>query len=571
MKKIFTLIASVLMTLGVSADTLIDFAQSQETGIKVSGSTTIDAVKIKTNTTSIPGIKFANSYTTETLVNENYVELSVEGGFKAGDVIKIAGAFNNSDESKKSAVDIFTFGDDKKPTVLFTTQQFINGRLVDDDPVVEEYTLTANADKLYLGRNGNTGTIITTLKVIRGEESTIGGGGGGGEEPATSGVLDFPTSKDGITVSGSTTIDAVKIKTNTTSIPGIKFANSYTTETLVNNNYAELSVEGGFKAGDVIKIAGAFNNSDETKKSAIDIFTFGDDKKPTVLFTTQQFINGRLVDDDPVVEEYTLTADADKLYLGRNGNTATFVTLLVLVRGGAPVEAETWTVAGVKPVLDNGWDPSDVNAEMKTTDGVNYTYVKEDIVLEKGTNYEFKIVKGHTWDEAYPSQNYSFTVEETAKYKVTISFNSETKDIAVKAEKTGDAQASEHTYSVIGTINGSWDADTDMTKGNDGLYTAAFEKVKAGKYEFKVRVDHDWSVAFPSSNYVLEVESDGSTVTITFNEETKEVNATVTSSAGIQDVKVLNNASAIFNLAGQQVDANYKGVVIMNGKKMIQK
>jgi hypothetical protein len=363
----------------------------------------------------------------------------------------------------------------------------------------------------------------------------------------------------------------VKIKTNTTSIPGIKFANRYTTETLVNDNYAELSVEGGFKAGDVIKIAGAFNNSDETKKSAIDIFTFGDDKKPTVLFTTQQFINGRLVDDDPVVEEYTLTADADKLYIGRNGNTATFVTLLVLVRGGAPVEGEIWTVAGVKPVLDNGWDPSDVNAEMKTTDGVNYTYVKEDIVLEKGTNYEFKIVKGHTWDEAYPSQNYSFTVEETAKYKVTISFNSETKDIAVKAEKTGDAQASEHTYSVIGTINGSWDADTDMTKGNDGLYTAAFENVKAGKYEFKVRVDHDWSVAFPSSNYVLEVESDGSTVTITFNEETKEVNATVTSSAGIQDVKVLNNASAIFNLAGQQVDANYKGVVIMNGKKIIQK
>ena len=570
MKKIFTLIAVVLMTLGVSADTLIDFAQSQETGIKVSGTTTIDAVKIKTNTTSIPGIKFANSYTTETLVNDNYAELSVEGGFKAGDVIKIAGAFNNSDESKKSAVDIFTFGDDKKPTVLFTTQQFINGRLVDDDPVVEEYTLTADADKLYLGRNGNTGTIITTLKVIRGAESTIGGGGGG-EEPSTSGVLDFPTSKDGITVSGTTTIDAVKIKTNTTSIPGIKFANSYTTETLVNDNYAELSVEGGFKAGDVIKIAGAFNNSDETKKSAIDIFTFGDDKKPTVLFTTQQFINGRLVDDDPVVEEYTLTADADKLYIGRNGNTATFVTLLVLVRGGAPVEAETWTVAGVKPVLDNGWDPSDVNAEMKTTDGVNYTYVKEDIVLEKGTNYEFKIVKGHTWDEAYPSQNYSFTVEETAKYKVTISFNSETKDIAVKAEKTGDAQASEHTYSVIGTINGSWDADTDMTKGNDGLYTAAFENVKAGKYEFKVRVDHDWSVAFPSSNYVLEVESDGSTVTITFNEETKEVNATVTSSAGIQDVKVLNNASAIFNLAGQQVDANYKGVVIMNGKKMIQK
>ena len=41
---------------------------------------------------------------------------------------------------------------------------------------------------------------------------------------------------------------------------------------------------------------------------------------------------------------------------------------------------------------------------------------------------------------------------------------------------------------------------------------------------------------------------------------------------GIETVlstKVLN--SAIYNLAGQKVDANYKGVVIKNGKKMLQK
>ena len=262
---------------------------------------------------------------------------------------------------------------------------------------------------------------------------------------------------------------------------------------------------------------------------------------------------------------------AGEVIVGYPTGSINFYGFEFVAGGNTPAEPETWTVAGVKPVLDNSWDPSDENAEMKTTDGVNYTYVKEDIVLEKGTSYEFKIVKGHAWGEEYPSQNYSFTVEETAKYKVTISFNSETKDITVKAEKTGDAQASEHTYSVIGTINGNWDADTDMTKGNDGLYTAVFENVKAGSYKFKVRVDHDWSVAYPGSDYGLEVESDGSTVTITFNEENKEVNATVAASANIQNVKVLNNASAIFNLAGQQVDANYKGVVIMNGKKMIQK
>jgi len=232
---------------------------------------------------------------------------------------------------------------------------------------------------------------------------------------------------------------------------------------------------------------------------------------------------------------------------------------------------DTWTVAGVKPLCDNSWDPSDVKAEMQTADGVIYTYTKEDIVLEKGTNYEFKVVKGHAWGEEYPSQNYSFDVDETAKYKVTITFNAETKDIEADVVKTGEAEAAEHVYSVMGTINGNWDVDTDMTKGADGLYTAVFEDVKAGEYKFKVRVDHDWSVAYPSSDYAFNVESDGSTVTITFNEATKEVKATVAAGTGIQVVKALTEVVAIYNLAGQRVDANYKGVVIVNGQKKIQK
>jgi hypothetical protein len=230
---------------------------------------------------------------------------------------------------------------------------------------------------------------------------------------------------------------------------------------------------------------------------------------------------------------------------------------------------DTWTVAGVKPICDNSWDPSDVKAEMQTADGVTYTYTKEDIVLEKGTNYEFKIVKGHAWGEEYPSQNFSFDVDETAKYKVTITFNSETKDIEADYVKTGEAEAATHVYSVIGTINGNWDVDTDMTKGADGLYAAVFEDVKAGDYKFKVRVDHDWSVAYPGSDYALKVDNDGSTVTITFNEDSKEVKATVAAGTGIQVVKALTEVIAIYNLAGQRVDANYKGVVIVNGQKVV--
>ncbi len=39
----------------------------------------------------------------------------------------------------------------------------------------------------------------------------------------------------------------------------------------------------------------------------------------------------------------------------------------------------------------------------------------------------------------------------------------------------------------------------------------------------------------------------------------------------IETVKTVENEGAIYNLAGQKVDANFKGVVIKNGKKMIQK
>jgi hypothetical protein len=330
MKKIFTLIAAVIAAVSVNAETLIDFSVSQTNGIKVNGTTTIDAVKINTNTTSLPGIKFANSYVKEGASNGNNAELTVEGGFKTGDKVVIAGAFNNDDNTKTAAIDIFTL-DGTTPTVLFTTKQFINGRLVDGNPEEETFVLTADAEKLYLGRNGNTGTIVTTLKVIRGEETPP-------TEPKADGLIDFPTVQTGIQMNSSNiTIDAVKINTNTTSIPGIKFASSYTSEGASNGNNAELTVEGGFKTGDKIVIAGAFNNSDDTKKSAIDIFTL-DGTTPTVLFTTKQFINGRTVADNPEEETFVLTADADKLYLGRNGNTSTFVTTLKVTRDTAGIK-----------------------------------------------------------------------------------------------------------------------------------------------------------------------------------------------------------------------------------------
>jgi len=185
---------------------------------------------------------------------------------------------------------------------------------------------------------------VATKEYVAENETT------GGETPATpTTLIDYPTKEDGITIGGDCVTSTVKIH-NADQIPGIKFAHSYTTDGAVNDNKVELTVDGGFKKGDVITIAGAFNNSDNTKKAAVDLFTL-DGTKATVLFTTDQFINGKDKEANPVEQSYTLAADADKLYIGRNGNTNTFVTLLKVVRTSSTGIQQT--IAPAKVIENN--------------------------------------------------------------------------------------------------------------------------------------------------------------------------------------------------------------------------
>ena len=87
----------------------------------------------------------------------------------------------------------------------------------------------------------------------------------------------------------------------------------------------------------------------------------------------------------------------------------------------------------------------------------------------------------------------------------------------------------DHIYSVIGTLVGGWDNDVDMVLGSGGLYFYRFENVAAGSYEFKIRQDHSWDVNWGSDfkhdgpNCKVEVANDGSTIIVTFNNQTGEI------------------------------------------------
>lgn len=95
------------------------------------------------------------------------------------------------------------------------------------------------------------------------------------------------------------------------------------------------------------------------------------------------------------------------------------------------IPASTYTVAGSKAVLGSEWNQSDTNNDMTLSSGTTYTLTKHDVSLTKGTNYECKVVKDHNWDNAWPSENYSFTVPTTGHYDVTFTFDSSNGNVSV--------------------------------------------------------------------------------------------------------------------------------------------
>lgn len=374
-------------------------------------------------------------------------------------------------------------------------------------------------------------------------------------------LIDFSMNHDGITVSGTTEFNTVKIHTNSLSVPCVKLNNGYTTEGVLNENYAKLTVEGGFKAGDVITIAGAFNNTDDTKKSAVDIFTVVDGA-PAVLFTTQQFVNGRLVDDDPVEETYTLAADADEIYLGRSGNTGTNITTLKVVRGGEtvldPTAPTTWNFA--EGLSDADKAALDADAETWTfADG----YYSNAVVLTERNVYaplkangaELEFTKGLTFtrdnSEGLGAGRVRLYAENPSLY-----LNGSANSIKIPALIKGDV--------VRVRVKGGGTSERSVNVSNVDNGTVASVVEGEGEDAKAVAVESEMTVS-ANGDVVLSPSNGFYFLAITVNSELP----VETAIQGVKNVTVETDAPA-YNLAGQKVSKNFKGIMIQNGKKVIK-
>lgn len=268
----------------------------------------------------------------------------------------------------------------------------------------------------------------------------------------------------------------------------------------------------------------------------------------------------------------------------------TIFTLIMLCIATLTLQAQTaWTAAGSSTLFGSHWDATDTNNDLTPLGNGIWELTKTDCILEKNVKYELKVLKDHSWAEAYPQTNYVFMVEETGTYNVTIQFNANNFTINVKTTKTGDAVIGEKTWTVAGfgaILGKEWDpeaTENDMIKQEDNvtyILTKTNLTIAQGGYKYKICANHSWAENYgddndPEGNASIYIAADGIyDVTFTLNSVTKEVSATAvrTDTDGISqiagDVKAKN---VVFNLQGHRVSTPKQGVYIINDKKVVVK
>lgn len=277
--------------------------------------------------------------------------------------------------------------------------------------------------------------------------------------------------------------------------------------------------------------------------------------------------------------------------------------------GDAEFAADVWTLVGATalfgvswvPEVEDGeggkkqdWDAVSMN-DMTSEDGVTYTLTKTGLVLEAGVSYQYKVAQNHSWDVAYGKDgggdNNELIVTETATYTVVFTFvNDETHLLTAVATKTGEAVIAEKTWTIAGAqavLGSNWnneDTANDMIgEGGDFMLVKENVTLQADvEYEFKVLANHSWDENYGlggeagGKNCFFTVDEDGVyNVTFVWSIESKELYAIaerVDPETAVKSVKTFSTANAVlYNLQGQRVKANFRGIAILNGKKVIKK
>lgn len=205
---------------------------------------------------------------------------------------------------------------------------------------------------------------------------------------------------------------------------------------------------------------------------------------------------------------------------------------------------DVYTAAGSSTLLGSSWDLNDASNKLTTGDSNVYTLTKENLILSAGT-YEFKVVLGHSWNKAYPNDNYSLNITKDGMYDVTITFTKSSGNVVAAATYkspvaltfkyfiAGDkAIADGHDWDSSGTYNEmAVDGTTaTLTLNNVVLATGDYGyKIIKQTYNAGVLLGTDWlgDPANSGDNFGLSVAK-ASTYNIAYSFDTSTGVATAT-------------------------------------------
>ena len=175
--------------------------------------------------------------------------------------------------------------------------------------------------------------------------------------------------------------------------------------------------------------------------------------------------------------------------------------VLLLTAASGAWAADTYTVAGNNSAMfGTAWDPTNTANDMTKNGDGTYSITYTNVYLTEDVQY--KVVKDHSWSEAYPNDNRVINIAEAGTYTVTIHFNPTT-------------------HEVYETMPGSEPADVEVTTNaasEQDLFTEAWFNMPASDVTVNYELVRDMQdetnpVAFsglPSSgNIVVKKRSDG--------------------------------------------------------------